>query len=79
MNFELRCECRQTPVIGLESGTVIYDRDGTNKGVTTGASRKCNMEGCRSHRVYVKWDDGKTTVPCMAGLEPYKDGWKISG
>lgn len=29
-------------------------------------------------RVRVKWNDGKVTLLCPKGIEPFKDGYKIT-
>ena len=55
----------------------IYSRDLAHRGRTTGGTRPCNLEGCRGTRVAVRWNDGKLTYPCTAGMKPYKKGWKI--
>jgi hypothetical protein len=60
-----------------DAGTSIYDRDGTCKGVATGSTRMCRLESCRGLRVYVKWPDGHSTMPCSDGLRAYEDGYKI--
>jgi len=56
----------------------VYAR-GTNKapGTATGATHKCQMEGCSGVRVAVKWPDGHVTYPCSKGLLPYLDGLRI--
>jgi hypothetical protein len=48
-------------------------------GVLTGSSRRCQLEGCLGVRLYVRWDDGKLTMPCTKGMT-YDDvagSWKI--
>lgn len=31
-------------------------------------SGACRLEGCRGHRMYVKWSDGTVTYPCSKGV-----------
>lgn len=58
----------------------ILSRDGKHIGTTTGGnSRKCPMESCRGERVGVRWDDGKLTYPCTAGMHwnEKRKAWQI--
>jgi hypothetical protein len=56
----------------------IISRDGKMTGTPTGASCRCNMEGCRGTRISIKWPNGKNTRPCTKGLELVSHGvWKI--
>ncbi|HRZ18684.1 MAG TPA: hypothetical protein P5136_01390 [Methanofastidiosum sp.] len=61
----------------FEKGTIIIDRTGKIKGKTTGGTRPCTLEGCRGKKIGVRWEDGKLTWPCTAGLMKTKEGWKI--
>ena len=49
-------------------GVVVYSRDGSEKGVATGATRRCQLHGCTGVRVVTLWADGKTTYPCSKGM-----------
>ena len=49
-------------------GKTILSRDGRLKGIASGATHLCSMEGCNGVRVSTKWPDGKTTYPCSKGL-----------
>ena len=54
--------------------TQIVSRDGLTVGIATGSTRQCTMESCRGTRVYVKWPDGKVTMPCSKGLRACPNG-----
>jgi hypothetical protein len=58
-------------------GVKVYSRDGKTCGTATGATRPCQMEGCKGQRVSVKWSDGKHSFPCSRGMRPYKKGFRI--
>ena len=47
---------------------IIVSRDGKETGRTTGGTRPCPVEGCRGVRIGVRWEDGKLTWPCSAGM-----------
>jgi hypothetical protein len=32
------------------------------------------MEGCLGRRLYVRWPNGKLTMPCTKGLKSREDG-----
>ena len=56
----------------------VYTRSGKEWGTVTDKHyRECTMEGCRGSRVKVVWKDGRYTLPCSAGLKPYKGHLKI--
>jgi hypothetical protein len=52
----------------MENGNTIFNHSATEKGITTGGSRRCGWEGCGSDRVAVRWPDGRITHQCGAGL-----------
>lgn len=57
--------------------TVVYSRGGAEKGVTTGTTRPCRLEGCTGICVTVRWARG-TTYPCTKGMHQRADGaWQI--
>ncbi len=49
-------------------GEHIYNREGTEFGLTTGATRRCQMDGCGGERLCVRWPDEHITYPCDKGL-----------
>jgi len=60
---------------------LVIARDGNSVGYTTGGERPCTVEGCRGHRIGVRWEDGKMTFPCTEGME-YRNNarfnyWKL--
>ena len=57
----------------------VLSRDGSLKGEVTSTSRRCQLEGCGSRRLRVKWPDGHSTYPCAAGMKVTKetDTWQI--
>ena len=59
-------------------GTKVISRTG-EKGLLTGSQRLCQMEGCRGKRLYVRWKDGRITMPCTKGMEfdNSTDTWRI--
>jgi hypothetical protein len=59
------------------AGVKVWQRNGAVQGEASGHTRKCNLEGCPSHKVMVRWPGGRRTWPCARGLVPYKDGWRI--
>ncbi len=63
----------------MQEGTVVWNRDKTEKGIATGSTRACRLSGCRSLNHGVKWPDGKTTYPCGKGIKyDIKSGeWQI--
>jgi len=66
------------PDMLVKPGSRIVDREGTTYGITTGDWHSCRMEGCNGLRLTVKWQDGKTTFPCSAGLKKIGPNiWKI--
>ena len=58
-------------------GTPVYSRDTKLRGKSTGAFRRCTLEGCGGERVYVRWPDGRLTCPCSKGLGPFRDGLRL--
>jgi hypothetical protein len=54
---------RETPIY---RGTVVWSRDRKFRGVSTGGRRSC---ACGADRVFVRWDDGSRTWPCIKDLE----------
>jgi hypothetical protein len=52
----------------------VYDREGKDIGLPTGAEYPCSMEGCRGRRIVIKWPDGKITRPCSKGMTVREDG-----
>lgn len=58
----------------ITKGTPVYSRDGKLRGETTGAFRRCTLEGCGGERVYIRWPDGRLTYPCSKGLGPFRGG-----
>lgn len=61
-------------MISSNDYAIIWDRDGTTRGVRTGGTRRCPMAGCNGIRIHVRWPDGKTTYPCSKGLRALADG-----
>lgn len=46
----------------------VYDRDGKEYGLTTGAQRRCQLDGCTGQRITVRWPDKRITRPCLKSL-----------
>lgn len=66
------------PTLFAERGSLVYNRDGSEAGTATGGERKCQLDGCPSQRVGVRWPNGKMTWPCIRGLLQRADGaWQI--
>lgn len=69
-------------MVKIPVGTKVWGRKGTLYekvcGVTTGSVRRCQLESCGGTGVYVKWPDGKITIPCSNGLVSSKDGLRIT-
>lgn len=62
----------------LPKGTKVLALGGEPEGVTTGASRLCQLESCGHQQVFVRWPDGKHTWPCVDGMKELDDGrWQI--
>lgn len=53
-------------VPNIYRGTVVWCRDKKFRGVSTGGRRSC---ACGADRVFVRWDDGSRTWPCIKALE----------
>ena len=49
----------------IKVGQVVYNRDKSEVGVTTGSGRRCQSSGCSGFWIMVRWDDGKVTWPCL--------------
>jgi len=65
-----------------EAGVPVLSRGQKLTGTTTGATRRCRLEGCPGIRIATRWPrHGKhkacVTYPCSKGME-YVDGkWFI--
>ena len=55
-------------------GIRIYPTEGDEFGVATGTTRRCQLEGCTGVRVYVRWPDGRLTMPCSKGMSSLGEG-----
>jgi len=64
------------------TGKMIYGMRGTSAenmaGLVTGSTRPCQMEGCKSNCVMVRWPDGRKTWPCSSGIAEEGDHLRIS-
>lgn len=61
----------------IPKDTLIYSRGGAETGRATGATRRCQMEGCTGRCVVVRWARG-ITYPCTKGMQQRADGaWEI--
>ena len=49
-------------------GRKVLDRNLESLGIATGSRRKCQLEGCPSQRIGVRWPDGRLTWPCLKGM-----------
>lgn len=63
----------------MQEGTVVWNRDKTEKGFITGSTRSCRLSGCSGLNHGVKWPDGKVTYPCGKGMRYDRDAgeWHI--
>lgn len=61
----------------VHSGEKVVSRGGKHIGYTTGAVRRCALEGCNGLRIVVRWNKGNITYPCSAGMERRKNVWHI--
>lgn len=66
---------------GLPRGTKIWSRDGKVQGTVTGATRRCQLDGCGGIRIRVDWPVGgrtRFTWPCTKGIS-FSDtsGWRV--
>ena len=62
----------------MTTNQVVWDRNMTEKGLTTGASPPCRQVECIGQRLYVKWPDGSITAPCTKGMYRSEKGeWVI--
>jgi len=56
----------------IPKGTKVFGMKGTSfetvAAEATGSTRYCALEGCNGDRIYVRWPDGKLTMPCSKGL-----------
>lgn len=55
----------------VEPGEKVIAAGGV-EGRTTGATHRCQMEGCTGTRITTKWPDGRVTHPCSKGMD-YED------
>ena len=47
-------------------------------GRTTGATYRCQMDGCTGRRIVVRWRGGRITRPCFKGMYfDFHTGWHI--
>ena len=53
----------------MNKGDKVIGRDGKYVGYATGSTRRCTLEGCNGTRYYVKWNHGRTTYPCIKGVD----------
>ena len=58
-------------------GQPVWNREGTEFGIATGATRKCRMEGCPSRRIVTRWPSGRVTMPCARAMDFGPDGYRI--
>jgi hypothetical protein len=56
------------------AGRAVLTRDGAVRGIASGATRKCMLEGCPSQRIRVNWPDGTFSFPCARGLKSHPSG-----
>jgi hypothetical protein len=56
------------------TGTVVLGGGGTPRGVASGRTSRCRLEGCGGERVHVRWDDGRRSYPCSWGLKELPTG-----
>lgn len=61
----------------MEKGVEVLSRNGSLVGLTTGAERRCQMDGCRGSRIVVRWADKSITYPCSKGMVSLGKKWKI--
>ncbi len=64
----------------IRAGVKVVARGGsTSNGTLTGARRRCQLEGCLGVRLYVRWNDGKLTLPCTKGMtyDDLTNTWEI--
>lgn len=47
-------------------GAVVWCRDKKFRGVSTGGRKSC---ACGADRIFVRWDDGSRTWPCIKALD----------
>lgn len=52
----------------------IYAAGGRDRGLVTGGTRQCGLEGCKGPLIGVRWPDGKMTWPCREGMFERPDG-----
>lgn len=48
------------------SGAVIWCREKKLRGVSTGSRKACS---CGADRIFLRWDDGDRSWPCIKSLE----------
>ncbi len=61
----------------VRKGMRVYPRGSASWGLTTGGTRRCQLEGCTGVRVGVRWPDGKITWPCTEGMRVEDTVWFI--
>lgn len=62
----------------IKPGVVVHARSPAKyTGVTTGKTRRCQLEGCTGARLGVRWKDKHITWPCSKGMEAHKGEWYI--
>jgi hypothetical protein len=61
---------------GVRKEQKVIGRNGA-LGTTTGGKRKCQMEGCDSQQVAVRWEDGTLSFICMRAMSFKSDVWKV--
>lgn len=54
-------------------GIKVMSSDRVHKGVATGGTRRCHLEGCKGTRIAVRWSDGALTFPCTEGMRSIND------
>lgn len=60
----------------VRKGQKVVGVDG-QLGTTTGGKRKCQMEGCDSQQVAVRWEDGRLSYQCLRSMTFKSDVWRV--
>lgn len=50
-------------------GAVIWCPKKKFRGVSTGSRRPCTLGGCNGDQIFLRWDDGDRSWPCIKALE----------
>jgi hypothetical protein len=50
-------------------GAVIWCRNMKLRGVSTGSRRPCTLGDCNADQIFLRWDDGDRSWPCIKALE----------